>query len=154
MILFPVSFLQSLGLWVSVVSICLVIERSNLLKATKQNQNEEVGGLAGLGAGVIAGASAGTAVMPVLGTFTGALIGGLFGNELGKTIGGPLLDTFSWPEEPEYPTPQPVQPEQSAQAASGEDVLSQLERLSQLKSQGMISEEEFKAAKARLLGLG
>lgn len=37
--------------------------------------------------------------------------------------------------------------------ASEVDLPAQLERLGQLKSQGLISEEEFKAAKARLLGL-
>lgn len=123
--------------------------------ADKQHDaNEQVGGLAGLGAGVLAGASAGSAVMPVVGTFVGALVGGLLGNELGKTFGGAALDAFG-PTGPEVPQQSSYPPPQSTQTAQpgGDDVLAQLERLSQLKAQGMISEEEFKAAKARLLGL-
>ncbi|HYG59125.1 MAG TPA: PH domain-containing protein [Symbiobacteriaceae bacterium] len=36
---------------------------------------------------------------------------------------------------------------------AGGDVMAQLERLAQLRTQGLIDETEFKAAKARLLGL-
>ncbi len=121
-------------------------------KHSQHEQNEQLGGMAGLGAGVLAGATAGTAVMPVIGTFTGAMLGGLVGSELGKTFGGAVLDVFQHTstlfEIPPYPTDPPA-----ASAGSGDDVLAQLERLGQLKAQGVISEEEFKAAKARLLGL-
>lgn len=111
-----------------------------------KNEHEEVGGLAGLGAGVLAGAAAGTAVMPIVGTFTGALVGGLVGSELGKTVGGALLDAF---DVPPADAPQPHGPAQ----AGGPEVLEQLERLARMKEQGLINEEEFQAAKARLLGL-
>ncbi len=112
-----------------------------------KNEHEEVGGLAGLGAGVLAGAAAGTAVMPIVGTFTGALVGGLVGSELGKTVGGALLDAFDVPHADAPPTHHgPTQ-------AGGPEVLEQLERLARMKEQGLINEEEFQAAKARLLGL-
>jgi phage tail tape-measure protein len=119
-------------------------------KHSQHEQNEQLGGMAGLGAGVLAGAAAGTAVMPVIGTFTGAMLGGLVGSEVGKTFGGVILDVFQ-----NNPTPfdMPSQSHAPPPNASSEDVLSQLERLGQLKAQGVISEEEFKAAKARLLGL-
>jgi phage tail tape-measure protein len=115
----------------------------------QHKQNEHVGGIAGLGAGVLAGAAAGSAVMPVLGTFTGALIGGLAGSELGKVVGGAVLDAFTIPPE-EMASPSAGG---SSSQGSGVDVLDQLERLGQLKAQGVISDEEFKAAKAKLLGM-
>jgi hypothetical protein len=37
-------------------------------------------------------------------------------------------------------------------AAGGSDVMSQLQQLAQMKQNGLLSEEEFQAAKARLLG--
>lgn len=104
----------------------------------QKDQNQQIGGLAGLGAGVLAGASAGTAVFPVIGTFAGAMIGGLLGNEVGKTVGGAILDTFTIP---------------GGHAHDHEDVTEQLERLREMKEQGLLSEEEFKAAKARILGI-
>jgi hypothetical protein len=42
------------------------------------------------------------------------------------------------------PTPEP--------AGGGEDTLAQLERLGQLKAQGILTEEEFAAQKAKVLG--
>ncbi len=41
---------------------------------------------------------------------------------------------------------------QPAQAASGESVIDQLKELGELKSQGILTEEEFAAQKAKLLG--
>ncbi len=59
----------------------------------QQEQNQRIGGIAGLGAGVIAGAQLGTVLIPIpiLGTFTGALVGGVLGSEVGKTVGGALI---------------------------------------------------------------
>ncbi len=60
-----------------------------------------------------------------------------------------------------YANDQPAPAEQQAQApaepppapaAAGEDLTTQLERLMQLKSSGMLTDEEFTAAKAKLLG--
>jgi hypothetical protein len=44
------------------------------------------------------------------------------------------------------PAPQPAAP-------AGDDVSTQIQRLGELKSQGLLSDEEFAAAKAKLLGL-
>ncbi len=127
-------------------------------KNPQQEEFEQTGGLAGLGAGAVTGASVGSAFIPVpiIGTFTGALIGGILGSQIGKGVGGALL-TFINPEEeadvasvaPERPTPSP----EPAPPIGGADMLNQLERLGRLREQGVITEDEFKAAKARLLGL-
>ncbi len=100
-----------------------------------EKQNEEIGSLTGIAAGAIAGAGLGSAIFPVVGTFAGALVGGLVGSQIGRTVGGAVLDSLS-PAEPSAPP---------------EDIASQLERLGQLRTQGLITEEEFKAAKAKIL---
>jgi len=46
-----------------------------------------------------------------------------------------------------------VQQPQAAQTDSQEDVYVQLEKLGQLKSEGILTEEEFNAKKQQLLGL-
>ena len=51
------------------------------------------------------------------------------------------------PQEVYYEPPPPVAP------APEEDVITQLERLGALKAQGILTEEEFQAQKAKLLGL-
>ena len=52
------------------------------------------------------------------------------------------------------PAPAPVAPEPQAAAPVGmtEDKMAQLERLSQLKADGILSEEEFAQQKAMILG--
>jgi phage tail tape-measure protein len=77
----------------------------------QQEQNEQVGRLAGLGAGVIAGASLGTVLLPipVVGTFAGALVGGVLGSEVGKTVGSALLDGIHTIAENLSGTPTPAQ---------------------------------------------
>jgi hypothetical protein len=50
------------------------------------------------------------------------------------------------PEAAPTATPAPGQP-------AGSDVLEQLERLSALRTQGMLTDDEFAAAKHRLLGI-
>jgi phage tail tape-measure protein len=102
-----------------------------------QKQNEEIGNLSGIGAGVLAGAALGSAVLPVIGTFAGALAGGLLGSQVGRTFGGAILDALEG---------QPTEP------AAAPNVIDQLERLGQLRTQGLITEEEFAAAKAKILG--
>ena len=63
------------------------------------------------------------------------------------------------PPPPQYaPPPQAYAPppQQSAPpppAPSNEDVVSQLERLGALKAQGLLTEEEFNAQKAKILGM-
>jgi hypothetical protein len=48
--------------------------------------------------------------------------------------------------------PQQAAPAPAPAAAAQDDVISQLERLGALKSQGVLTEEEFEAQKAKLLG--
>ena len=50
------------------------------------------------------------------------------------------------------PPPQQAAPEVVYVAAPGDDVITQLERLGALKAQGLLTEEEFAAQKAKLLG--
>lgn len=79
--------------------------------------------------------------MPVIGTFTGALVGGVLGSKVGKKYGGALLDKFNNKEDAE------------TSAGDKKDVTAELERLASLKEKGVLSEDEFKAAKASLLNL-
>lgn len=60
----------------------------------QREQDEQVGRLAGLGAGVLAGAGLGSVLLPipVIGTFAGALIGGVVGSEVGKNVGSAMLE--------------------------------------------------------------
>jgi hypothetical protein len=57
--------------------------------------------------------------------------------------------------EAQYQQPQYVQqaPPPPPAAPSEEDQLAQLERLGQLKAQGILTEEEFAAQKAKILGV-
>lgn len=110
----------------------------------KHEENERTGSIAGLGAGTIVGASVGSAMFPVVGTFAGALVGGLLGSQVGKNVGGAILDTF---------TGDTSTPSATSASTETEDVLVQLEKLSQLRDKGILTEEEFAAAKAKLLGL-
>ena len=59
----------------------------------QQDRNEQMGGLAGLGAGIIAGAQVGTVAIPVpvVGTFVGAMVGGVVGSAVGQRVGGAAL---------------------------------------------------------------
>src|SRR5262245_35756485 len=109
-----------------------------------EKENETLGSLTGIAAGAIAGASAGSVVMPVVGTFGGALVGGILGSEVGRVIGGAILNVLN---------PTVVTVDAPKTNPQNHDMIAQLERLGQLRTQGLISEEEFVAAKAKLLGL-
>ncbi|MBF6612393.1 MAG: hypothetical protein IVW55_04625 [Chloroflexi bacterium] len=63
------------------------------MEKNEQERNEQMGGLAGLGAGVIAGAEIGTAAIPVpiVGTFVGAMVGGVVGSAIGQRVGSAAL---------------------------------------------------------------
>jgi hypothetical protein len=55
--------------------------------------------------------------------------------------------------EPQYaPPPEPAPPPPAAAPAGGEDRIEQLKELANLKQQGVLTEEEFAAEKARILG--
>lgn len=102
-------------------------------------ENEKTGGLAGTGAGILAGASVGTVLIPipVVGTFAGGLVGGVLGSKVGKKYGGAMLDKLGGKKEaaPETKT----------------DVAAELTKLAELHKQGVLDDDEFKAAKASLL---
>ena len=58
---------------------------------------------------------------------------------------------YAAPQPPPAPAPPP--PAQAAPAAGGSDMTAELERLATLRNQGVLTDDEFAAAKARLLGL-
>lgn len=112
-------------------------------EAAKQKEdNEKAGSLAGVAGGALAGAQVGTVLMPVVGTFAGALVGGALGSKVGKKYGGALLDKLGSNKQSE-----------AAPNENKKDVTAELERLAKLHKQGILSDEEFKAAKASLLNL-
>ena len=114
--------------------------------ASQESDHEETGRLAGLSAGALAGARLGTVLLPIpfVGTVTGAVIGGTIGSRFGRQLGPQIMKTFDSLIGSQPATAGPAD-------TSGADMLSQLERLGQLRTQGVLSDEEFAAAKARLL---
>ena len=54
---------------------------------------------------------------------------------------------------PPPPPPAPAAPQDAPPAAGSGDLMDQLERLANLKTSGLLSDEEFSAAKAQLLGM-
>jgi phage tail tape-measure protein len=112
-------------------------------EAKKQKEdNEKAGSLAGVAGGALAGAQVGTVLIPipVVGTFTGALVGGALGSKVGKKYGGALLDKLGSNKQESAPE-------------NKKDVMAELERLAELRKQGVLTDEEFTAAKASLLNL-
>jgi hypothetical protein len=57
------------------------------------------------------------------------------------------------PPPPPAPAPAPAPVAAAPAAPATDDVAAQLLKLGELKNQGLLSEEEFAAAKARLLGI-
>jgi hypothetical protein len=62
-----------------------------------------------------------------------------------------LQDQAAVQQQATYAPPPPAAPPQAAPAPQ-EDTISQLERLGDLKDQGVLTEEEFQAQKAKILG--
>jgi hypothetical protein len=56
-----------------------------------------------------------------------------------------------WASQEEQPQPQQVAPAPAAATASGSSTIDQLKELGELKAQGILTEEEFVAQKAKLL---
>jgi hypothetical protein len=54
---------------------------------------------------------------------------------------------------PQYAAPPPPAAPTAAPTSGGADMTAELERLATLRSQGVLTDEEFAAAKAKLLGL-
>jgi phage tail tape-measure protein len=78
------------------------------------DEKEQIGSVAGLGAGMLTGARVGSIVIPVpvLGTFVGALAGGVLGSEIGKRIvpavlngAGAFVQTLTAPAQSSTPEP-------------------------------------------------
>ncbi len=55
------------------------------------------------------------------------------------------------PPPPPAPAAAPAAPAAAAPAAGGDDIMAQLSKLADLKAAGVLSDEEFAAAKAKLL---
>ena len=113
---------------------------NNEKKTNEEEQNENAGKLSGIGAGVITGAAIGTSIFPVVGTFAGALVGGVVGSEVGKKFGGSLLNKFGGKKEDAASTAKP-------------DITAELQKLAKLHKDGILSDDEFRAAKSQLLNL-
>jgi Short C-terminal domain len=60
-------------------------------------------------------------------------------------------DAQSYPEPAPAPPPAPPSPP-APSAAAGQDRIAQLKDLADLKAQGILTDEEFAAEKARILG--
>ena len=114
-------------------------------ESKQQRNNEKAGSMAGVGAGALTGAQLGTVLVPipVVGTFTGALVGGVLGSRVEKKLGGAVLNALDSKKRAEETTSKTAQP----------DITLELERLGQLRAQGLLTDEEFSAAKAKLLNL-
>lgn len=119
---------------------------NNQNNAGKKDDNEKTGGLAGAAGGAIAGAQVGTVLLPIpiVGTFAGALVGGVLGSKVGKKVGGALLDKLDSNKSGS---------QTSANSNNKTDVVAELEKLGRLRDQGILSEDEFRAAKASLLNI-
>ncbi|MFC7877532.1 SHOCT domain-containing protein [Isoptericola sp. NPDC057391] len=57
-----------------------------------------------------------------------------------------------WAAQEQYAEPQYAPPPAPAPAADGSDVIAQLEKLGRLRDSGVLTDEEFSAQKAKLLG--
>ena len=121
-------------------------------------EDAETGRIAGFGAGMVAGAQIGTAVIPIplIGTITGALVGGALGSRLGQRIAPTLIGTFNQlvtpppPGEAELVMSTPSNAILITEEPPEERSETQLEQLVQLHAQGVLTDEEFGAASARL----
>lgn len=60
---------------------------------------------------------------------------------------------YAQPSQPVYAAPPPQAPPAPAPAAPADTLGTQLERLAQLRAQGLLTDEEFAAAKAKVLGI-
>ncbi len=73
----------------------LFVPRSPVPEASvNDHDKEEIGKVAGMGAGMLGGARLGQLVIPIpiVGSFAGAVVGGALGSEAGKRAGKVILD--------------------------------------------------------------
>jgi hypothetical protein len=67
--------------------------------------------------------------------------------------GGAPPQAYAQPQQPQYaPPPEPQYAPEPPAAVSQADVLSQLKQLGELRDAGVLTEDEFAAQKAKLLG--
>jgi hypothetical protein len=67
--------------------------RRGRIPVVQDNEKEEIGKLAGMGAGMLSGARIGSAIpIPLVGSFAGAVIGGVLGSEVGKKFGKAIIN--------------------------------------------------------------
>ena len=64
---------------------------------------------------------------------------------------GPPVQYAAPPEYYQQPAPPPPAPAPAAPASGGDDLTAQLQKLADLHNQGILSDAEFAAAKAKLL---
>ncbi len=113
----------------------------------------------GIGRGGLVGTAARTAV--VAGTAT-AVVGGMNRHQQAKADEAAQAQAYQ--QEQQEAAMQAAAQQAAAQqaamappppppAAGGDDTIAELERLAQLKDQGILTDEEFAAAKAKLLGI-
>jgi hypothetical protein len=113
-----------------------------------------------MGRGGLVGTAARTAV--VAGTAT-AVVGGV--SRRGEAKAQQAADAQAYQQEQQEAAMQAAAQQAVAQqqaaappppppAAAGDPTIAELERLASLKQQGILTDEEFAAAKAKLLGLG
>ena len=57
------------------------------------------------------------------------------------------------PAQPQYAPPPPAPPAAAPAVGASSNLVDELQRLSTLKDQGILSEDEFTAAKSKLLGI-
>ena len=108
----------------------------------------------GIGRGGLVGTAARTAV--VAGTAT-AVVGGMNRHQQAKADEAAQAQAYQQ-EQQEAAMQAAAQqaamaPPPPPPAAGGDDTIAELERLAQLKDQGILTDEEFAAAKAKLLGI-
>ena len=73
--------------------LCRGARRGGTIPVVQDNEKEEIGKLAGMGAGMLSGARIGSAIpIPLVGSFAGAVIGGVLGSEVGKKVGKALIN--------------------------------------------------------------
>ncbi|GAB6937342.1 SHOCT domain-containing protein [Isoptericola variabilis] len=61
-------------------------------------------------------------------------------------------EQYAEPQQQYAPPPQQYAPPPAPAAAGGDDVIAQLEKLGRLRDSGVLTDEEFAAQKAKLLG--
>jgi hypothetical protein len=100
-----------------------------------------------IGRGGLLGTAARTAV--VAGTAT-AVVGGVQRHQQGKAEEAAQAQDY---QDQQQVAAQQAAAEQAPPAAAASDPVAEIQRLADMKAQGILTDEEFSAAKAKLLGV-